>query len=185
MNKKLNKRMREYTKNKKKNINAYKKIDGITVVSPMYGDMSITDRMIHSVIYQFISKKNPFKIHLVLVDDYIEKRGENNESYYDYYLSDEFKKRYDNDKIKISIIKNDVHKYQGDSREIGFLAGDYDFFILLDCDDMLAPNACDRYIDIIRKAEGKPPREDKKEDDDDDEEEDETEALLLVVQILP
>ena len=50
---------------------------GITVVSPMYGGREITDRMVFSVLHQFISKKNPFNIHLVLVDDYIEKRKEN------------------------------------------------------------------------------------------------------------
>ena len=130
---------------------AKKQIPGITVVSPMYGDRTVTDRMVHSVIYQFISKRNPFKIHLVLVDDYLEKRGENDESYYEYYTSEEFAKGYDTDKIKITIIKNPEHKYQGESREIGFLAGDYDYFLLLDCDDMLAPNACDRYLNMLRR----------------------------------
>ena len=128
-------------------------IKGITVVSPMYGDMKITNRMVMSVVTQFISQKNPFDIHLVLVDDYIEKRGENNESYYDYYLSDEFSKLYDTDHIKISIIKNDEHKYQGESREIGYMAGDFPNFLLLDCDDMLAPNCCDKYISILRDNE--------------------------------
>ncbi len=136
-------------------------ISGITVVSPMYGDMNITDRMVSSVIYQFISNQNPFKIHLILVDDYLEKRGKNDESYYEYYTSEEFAKRYDTDKIKITIIKNEEHKYQGQSREIGFLAGDYEYFLLLDCDDMLAPNACDRYINMLRQNELKP-REDYK-----------------------
>ena len=128
---------------------------GITVVSPMYGDMTVTNRMVMSVITQFISKKNPFKIHLVLVDDYIEKRGENGESYYDYYLSDEFSKLYDTENIKITIVKNEEHKYQGESREIGWLAGDYPFFVLVDCDDMLAPNCCDKYISILREEDSK------------------------------
>lgn len=35
------------------------KIEGITVVSPMYGDLNITNRMVMSVITQFISKKKP------------------------------------------------------------------------------------------------------------------------------
>lgn len=122
---------------------------GITVVSPMWGDRSKTDRMIASVIHQFISKRNPFNIHLVLVDDYLEGRLSNDESYYNYYLTEEFKKSYDTEHIKITIIKNKEHKYQGESREIGFLAGEYDYFLLLDCDDMLAPNACDRYLNII------------------------------------
>lgn len=126
------------------------KCEGITVVSPMYGDRSITDRMVLSVITQFISEKDPFKIHLVLVDDYIEKRGENDESYYSYYTSEDFKQFYDPEKIRITIIKNKKHEYQGHSREIGFLAGDYKFFVLVDCDDMLAPNCCDRYLHIIR-----------------------------------
>lgn len=124
---------------------------GITVVSPMWGDRKITDRMVFSVIHQYISSKNPFKIHLVLVDDYIEKRGDKNESYYAYYESEDFKDFYDDSKIKITIIKNEKHEYQGHSREIGFLAGDYPFFLLVDCDDMLAPNACDRYLNIIRQ----------------------------------
>lgn len=135
-------------------------IKGITVVSPMFGDYDKTNRMVMSVITQFISNKNPFKIHLVLVDDYIEKRGKNDESYYNYYLTDEFKKLYDTNKIKITIIKNQEHKYQGESREIGYMAGDYPYFLLLDCDDMLAPNCCDRYITILReenrKADAKP-----------------------------
>lgn len=47
---------------------------GITIVSPMYGDRTKTDRMVFSVLHQYISKKNPFNIHLVLVDDYIERK---------------------------------------------------------------------------------------------------------------
>lgn len=128
-------------------------IKGITVVSPMWGDRTKTDRMVASVIHQFISKNNPFNIHLVLVDDYLEGRLENNESYYNCYLTDEFKKTYDNEHIKITIIKNEEHKYQGEGREIGWKAGDYKHFLLLDCDDMLAPNACDRYIHILRDNE--------------------------------
>lgn len=125
-----------------------KKEKGITVVSPMYGSRAITDRMVFSVLHQYISKDNPFKIHLVLVSDYVEKPNE-----YDYYTSKEFKKFYDEEHIKITLIKNKEHKYQGESREIGFLAGDYNYFLLVDCDDMLAPNACDRYLDIINKSQ--------------------------------
>ena len=124
---------------------------GITVVSPMYGELTITNRMVFSVINQFISEDNPFKINLVLVDDYIEGRGANDESLYEYYISEDFKRFYDPDKIEITIIKNSEHKYQGESREIGFLAGKYDYFLLIDCDDMLSPNACDRYLNIIDK----------------------------------
>lgn len=120
---------------------------GITVVSPLYGKRSITDRMVFSVVHQFISKQKPFNIHLVLVSDYIESPDE-----YDYYISEEFKQFYDSNRIKITLIKNKEHKYQGESREIGFLNGDYDYFVLLDCDDMLAPNCCDRYLDIIDKT---------------------------------
>jgi len=126
-------------------------IKGISVISPMYGDRKITDRMVFSVIHQYISEENPFNIHLVLVDDYIEGR-QGDESYYNYYLSDEFKKFYNTDRIKIDIIKNKEHKYQGESREIGFLAADYPYFLLIDCDDMLAPNACDRYLHIINEV---------------------------------
>lgn len=125
---------------------------GITVVSPMYGERNITDRMVFSVLHQYISKRNPFNIHLVLVDDYLEGRGPNNESYYECYLADDFKKLYDTEHIKITIVKNNEHKYQGESREIGWKAGKYDYFLLIDCDDILAPNACDRYLDIIEKA---------------------------------
>lgn len=125
---------------------------GITVVSPMWGDRTITDRMVFSVIHQYISKQNPFNIHLVLVDDYIEGRLPNGDSYYNCYTTEEFKKLYDTKHIKISIIKNAEHKYQGESREIGFNYGDYNYFILIDCDDMLSPNACDRYLSIIDRA---------------------------------
>lgn len=125
---------------------------GITVVSPMWGDRKITDRMVFSIIHQFIPKSDPFNIHLVLVDDYLEKRGENNESPYDYYLSNEFKKFYDTEHIKISLIKNNKHKYQGESREIGFLAGDYRYFIMIDCDDVLSPNTCETYLFTINDA---------------------------------
>lgn len=131
---------------KEKKINKYR---GITVVSPMFGDLSITNRMVFSVISQFISKEQPFKIHLVLVDDYIEGRGKNNESPYEFYLSDEFKKLYNTDLIEISLIKNETHKYQGESRQIGFMAGKYKYFLLVDCDDMLSPNACERYLNAI------------------------------------
>lgn len=126
-----------------------KKVDtsGITIVSPLYGPRSLVDRMVFSVLHQFVSKDAPYKINLVLVSDYIEKPDE-----YDYYISDEFKQFYDSDFIQIDLIKNEKHKYQGESREIGFLAGKYDYFLLVDCDDMIAPNACDRYLDIIKKS---------------------------------
>jgi hypothetical protein len=125
------------------------KIEGITVVSPMWGERNITDRMVYSVLHQYLGKDDPVKIELVLVDDYLEGRGPNNESAYDYYISDEFKKHYDSDHIEIKIIKNKQHEYQGHSREIGFLAGKYQWFTLIDCDDMLAPNCIDRYRHII------------------------------------
>lgn len=118
----------------------------ISVISPMWGDRSITDRMVFSVIHQFISKNNPINIELVLVDDYIEKPGT-----YDYYISDEFKQFYDTKHIFIKLIKNEEHKYQGQSREIGFTNAKYDWFLLIDCDDMLSPNACDRYLCTIDK----------------------------------
>lgn len=124
---------------------------GITVVSPMWGERKITDRMVFSILHQYIGKRNPFKIHLVLVDDYIEGRLENGDSYYKYYESEEFKDFYDPEVIKITIIKNEEHKYQGESREIGFLAGDYPYFVLIDCDDMFAPNALDRYVWAIKQ----------------------------------
>lgn len=123
---------------------------GITVVSPMWGDRKVTDRMVFSVLYQFKDDSNPYKIHLVLVDDYLEGRTDPDKSYYEYYLSDDFKRFYDPDFIKISIIINKEHKYQGESREIGYLAGKYQYFILIDCDDMLAPNVCDRYMCAIK-----------------------------------
>lgn len=126
-----------------------RKIEGITVVSPMWGETKITDRMVFSVIHQYLGKDDPINVELILVDDYLEGRGPNDESAYEYYTSEEFKKFYDTEHISIKIIKNKEHKYQGESREIGFLAGTYDWFILVDCDDMLAPNACDRYRHII------------------------------------
>ena len=125
---------------------------GITVVSPMWGDRKITDRMVFSVLHQYISADNSFNIHLVLVDDYLEGRVDG-KSYYECYLTDDFKKLYDTDRIEISLVVNDEHKYQGESREIGFMAGKYNFFMLVDCDDMLAPNACDRYLHIINSYE--------------------------------
>ena len=121
-----------------------RKVNGITIVSPLYGPRKTVDRMIFSVLHQYVSEKNPYKINLVLVNDYIENPTE-----YDYYLSKEFKKFYDTNFIEITMIKNKEHKYQGESREIGFLAGKYDYFLLVDCDDMLAPNACDRYLHVI------------------------------------
>ena len=147
-------------------MNETEKIKGITVISPMWGERKITDRMVFSVVHQYLGHNDPLNIELVLVDDYIEGRGENDGSAYEYYLSDEFKKLYDSEHITIKLIKNSEHKYQGESREIGFLAGAYDWFVLVDCDDMLAPNCCDRYRHIInsfydlkpdgtRKEEGK------------------------------
>lgn len=126
-----------------------RKIEGITVVSPMWGELSVTNRMVFSVITQYLGKDEPINVELILVDDYLEGRKENDESIYEYYLSDEFKKLYDTEHISIRLIKNKEHKYQGESREIGFLAGTYDWFVLVDCDDMLSPNCCDRYRYII------------------------------------
>ena len=57
---------------------------GITVVSPMWGDRKLTDRMVFSVIHQYISKRNTVNIQLVVVDDYLEGREKNHESYYKY-----------------------------------------------------------------------------------------------------
>lgn len=128
-----------------------KKVEGITVVSPMWGERKITDRMVFSVIHQYLGHDQPFNIELVLVDDYIEGRKKNNKSIYEYYLSKEFKELYDTEHISIKLIKNKEHKYQGESREIGFLAGKYDWFVLVDCDDMLAPNCCERYRHIIEE----------------------------------
>ena len=121
-----------------------KNIKGITVVSPMWGERKITDRMVFSVVHQYLGKDDPINVELILVDDYLEGRTEDDKSAYEYYTSEEFKQFYDS-----KIIKNSEHKYQGESREIGFLAGTYDWFILVDCDDMIAPNACDRYRHII------------------------------------
>ena len=126
-----------------------RKIEGISVISPMWGELSVTNRMVFSVISQYIGHDEPLNVELILVDDYLEGRKENDESIYEYYLSDEFKKLYDIEHISIRLIKNEEHKYQGESREIGFLAGTYDWFVLVDCDDMLSPNACDRYRHII------------------------------------
>ena len=83
-----------------------------------------------------------------MVDDYIEGRGDNNESPYDYYLSEEFK-QFVPKNVSLKLIKNEEHKYQGESREIGFMAAKYDWFTLIDCDDMLSPNCLDRYRYII------------------------------------
>ena len=124
-------------------------IKGITVVSPMWGERKITDRMVFSVVHQYLGHDNPINVELVLVDDYLEGRGPNDESAYEYYTSTEFTQLYDSEHISIKLIKNKEHKYQGESREIGFLAGTYDWFVLVDCDDMLAPNCCDRYRHII------------------------------------
>ena len=85
---------------------------GITVVSPMWGDRKITDRMVFSVLHQFKDNDNPYKINLVLVDDYLEGRNKkNNESYYKYYISEEFKQFYDPNFIEITLIVNNEHKY--------------------------------------------------------------------------
>ena len=46
-----------------------KKIEGITVVSPMWGETKITDRMVFSVIHQYLGKDEPINVELVLVDD--------------------------------------------------------------------------------------------------------------------
>lgn len=160
------------------------KIEGITVVSPMWGERSVTDRMVFSVIHQYLGKDDPINVELVLVDDYLESveeaekllkkaeekngvdsseykywedqlnRRKNGESPYEYYLSEEFKSFYDSEHITIRLIRNKEHKYQGESREIGFLAGKYDWFILIDCDDEVAPNACERYRHIINSYYG-------------------------------
>lgn len=123
-----------------------RKTKGITVVSPMWGERSVTDRMVFSVIHQYLGHENPLNIELILVDDYFEGKDRTT---YDYYISEEFKKFYDTEHISIKLIKNEEHKYQGESREIGFMAGKYDWFVLLDCDDMLAPNCLERFRTII------------------------------------
>ena len=66
-------------------------IEGITIVSPMWGERTTTDRMVFSVLHQYLGKDDPLHVELVLVDDYIEKRGEDGSSPYDFYVSEEFR----------------------------------------------------------------------------------------------
>lgn len=121
-------------------------VDGITIVSPLYGDRKLVDRMVFSVLHQL--NRGDFKIHLVLVSDYVEKPRE-----YNYYTSRAFKKFYNSDLIKITLIKNKEHKYQGESRYIGIEHGDYNWCYMIDCDDILQFNTCDTLVQQLRKSD--------------------------------
>lgn len=125
---------------------------GMDVIIPAWGDLNIVSNSVLSAVRQWAPTDQKYpKYEVVIVDDWIEGRREDGTSPYDYFLSDEFKKLYDTDRVTVKLIINETHKYQGESREIGFLAGTYDYFVLLDCDDMLAPNCLYRYWEVLEK----------------------------------
>lgn len=125
---------------------------GISVIIPCWGELDVVSNSVLSAVRQWAPSDRAYpKFHVQLVDDMIEHRNEDGSSIYEYFLSDEFKKLYDTDRVSIDLIVNDTHKYQGESREIGFNAAKYDYFVLLDCDDMLAPNCLYRYWEVIEK----------------------------------
>lgn len=125
---------------------------GISVIIPAWGPLSVVHTSVLSVVRQWAPSTDKYpKFECVIVDDWIEGRNADGSSPYEYYLSDEFKSFYDPERVSIKLILNEEHKYQGESREIGFNAAQYEYFCLLDCDDMLAPNACYRYWEAINK----------------------------------
>lgn len=131
---------------------------GLSVIIPAWGDLNIVSNSVLSAVRQWAPSDEKYpRYEVVIVDDWIEGRREDGTSKYDYFLSDEFKRLYDTDRVSVKILINEEHKYQGESREIGFLAAEWDYFCLLDCDDMLAPNALYRYWEIIEKeSQNKP-----------------------------
>ena len=131
---------------------------GMSVVIPAWGELNIVSNSVLSAVRQWAPSDNKYpKYEVVIVDDWLEGRREDGTSPYDYFLSDEFKKLYDTERVSVKLILNAEHKYQGESREIGFKAATYKFFTLLDCDDMLAPNCLYRYWECIEKESVKKP----------------------------
>lgn len=125
---------------------------GLSVIIPAWGDLSIVSNSVLSAVRQWAPSDEKFpKYEVVIVDDWIEGRLTDGSSPYEYFLSDDFKKLYDTYRVAVKLILNEEHKYQGESREIGFNAAQWDYFVLLDCDDMLSPNCLFRYWEIIEK----------------------------------
>lgn len=131
---------------------------GLSVIIPAWGELDIVSNSVLSAVRQWAPSDSKYpKYEVVIVDDWIEGRREDGTSPYDYYLSDEFKKLYDTNRVEVNLILNDEHKYQGESREIGYQEAKYNYFVLLDCDDMLAPNCLYRYYEIIEnESKNKP-----------------------------
>lgn len=125
---------------------------GISVVIPAWGDLNIVSNSVLSAVRQWAPSDSKYpKYEVVIVDDWIEGRRKDGTSPYDYFLSEEFARLYDNKRVSVKLLLNDEHKYQGESREIGYNAAKFDYFTLLDCDDMLAPNCLYRYWEVIEK----------------------------------
>lgn len=125
---------------------------GMSVVIPAWGDLNVVSNSVLSAVRQWAPTDNKYpKYEVIIVDDWIEGRREDGTSPYDYFLSDEFKKLYDTERVTVRLILNAEHKYQGESREIGFNLATYKYFVLLDCDDMLSPNCLFRYWECIEK----------------------------------
>lgn len=122
---------------------------GISVIIPAWGDLSIVHNSVLSAVRQWAPSGKYPKWEVIIVDDWIEGRAEDGSSPYEYYLSDEFKKFYDPDRVSINLIINSQHQYQGYSRQIGIENAHYEYFVLLDCDDVLAPNALYRYWETL------------------------------------
>lgn len=94
---------------------------GISVIIPAWGDLNIVSNSVLSAVRQWAPSDEKYpRYEVVIVDDWIEGRREDGTSKYDYFLSDEFKRLYDTDRVSVEILINKEHKYQGESREIGF-----------------------------------------------------------------
>ena len=125
---------------------------GMSVIIPAWGELNVVSNSVLSAVRQWAPADNKYpRYEVIIVDDWIEGRREDGTSPYDYFLSEEFRKLYDTERVSVKLILNDEHKYQGESREIGFMSATYKYFVLLDCDDMLAPNCLHRYWECIEK----------------------------------
>lgn len=130
-------------------------VEGVSVIIPAYSDIEINSNSVLSVVKQCLGKTDRPNIDLIIMNDDIEHPHK-----YDYYLSDSFKTLYMHnlDRVSIRIVDNSKYMnseyklYQGGSRIFGMREeAKYDWCILLDDDDMLAPNAVRMYVDILRQ----------------------------------
>lgn len=118
------------------------KISKLSVIIPVFSDVSIVNNSVISLATQWIPD-DTFNLEIIIVIDNMTTPEQ-----YQYYLSDEFKKIL-KPNIEIKLIKNESNVGQGESRNRGIKVASSNWVALCDEDDIYAPNAFYRFWEIL------------------------------------